>query len=102
VELLPFFLLRSLYTPPDGPAPFRAAVHDALLEYLLTTPGGYGAIHTTLTDALLQDLDAAQLRRCPAPGVNAIAWLLWHMARCEDVGVNRLVSDGRQVLDDGS
>ena len=28
-------------------------------------------------------------------------WLVWHMARVEDVGVNRFVVDGRQVLDKG-
>ena len=33
-------------------------------------------------------------------GVNPIGWLVWHMARCEDVGVNRLVFDRPQVLDD--
>src|SRR5438552_7589281 len=33
-------------------------------------------------------------------GVNSIAWLVWHMARVEDSGVNRLVFDRPQVLDD--
>jgi hypothetical protein len=33
-------------------------------------------------------------------GVNSIAWLVWHMARVEDSGVNRLVFDEPQVLDD--
>jgi hypothetical protein len=33
-------------------------------------------------------------------GVNSIAWLVWHMARCEDVGTNRLAFDLPQVLDD--
>jgi hypothetical protein len=64
-------------------------------------PGGYGYLHTTLTESLLDGLDEAHWRRSPAPGINPIAWLLWHMARGEDVGVNRLVTDGRQVLDDG-
>ncbi len=31
-----------------------------------------------------------------------IAWQLWHMARVEDVGVNRLATDGTQVLYDGN
>jgi len=34
--------------------------------------------------------------------VNPIAWLLWHAARVEDVGVNRFITDGRQVLDTGA
>ena len=28
-------------------------------------------------------------------------WLVWHMARVEDVGVNRFAVDGRQVMDKG-
>lgn len=32
-------------------------------------------------------------------GLNSIAWLLWHVSRCEDVGVNRLVTEGVQVFD---
>ena len=33
-------------------------------------------------------------------GLNPIAWLVWHMARAEDSGLNRLVFDQPQVLDD--
>src|SRR4051794_320824 len=33
-------------------------------------------------------------------GLNPITWLIWHMARAEDSGLNRLVFDRPQVLDD--
>jgi hypothetical protein len=33
-------------------------------------------------------------------GLNPITWLVWHMARAEDGGLNRLVFDRSQVLDD--
>jgi hypothetical protein len=33
-------------------------------------------------------------------GCNPITWLVWHMARAEDSGLNRLVFDRQQVLDD--
>jgi hypothetical protein len=33
-------------------------------------------------------------------GLNPIAWLVWHTARCEDAGLNRLVFDHPQILDD--
>lgn len=49
---------------------------------------------------LLGGLTDRQLRRSPHPALNPIAWVLWHIARCEDVGVNRLLTDGSQVLDD--
>jgi DinB superfamily len=39
-----------------------------------------------------------QMRRRPHPHLNSIAWLLWHMARSEDMGVNRLIANGPDVL----
>jgi DinB family protein len=51
-------------------------------------------------DRVLGDLSDADLRARPAPGVNSIVWLLWHMARTEDASVNLVVDNGRQVLDD--
>lgn len=43
----------------------------------------------------------ALLRQRPHPGVNSIAWNLWHLTRVEDAGLNRFVTDGVQVLDEG-
>src|SRR6185503_11184097 len=51
-----------------------------------------------MTDRLLDGLADDEIRRSPRPGVNSIAWLLWHMARCEDVGVNALVAERPQLL----
>ena len=42
-----------------------------------------------------------QLRRRPVKGSNSLAWLLWHMARIEDVAVNVVVANRRQVFDEG-
>jgi hypothetical protein len=41
------------------------------------------------------------MRRRPHPDVNSIAWIMWHLTRGEDAGLNRFVTDGKQVLDDG-
>ena len=54
-----------------------------------------------LMDGFLGGLSDAFVRARPQPGVNSIAWLLWHMARTEDVGANRLVASQPQVLDQG-
>ena len=70
---------------------------DAIDFFLLR----YETLHRTLLDDLLQGLTDAQVRGRPHPGVNTIAWLIWHAARVEDVGVNRFVVDGAQVLDSG-
>jgi len=42
-----------------------------------------------------------KMRQRPHPRVNSIAWILWHMSRVEDAGLNRFVTDGTQVLDQG-
>jgi DinB family protein len=70
---------------------------DAIDFFLLR----YETLHRTLLDDLLKGLTEAQVRSRPHAGVNTIAWLIWHAARVEDVGVNRFVVDGTQVLDDG-
>jgi len=41
------------------------------------------------------------MRQRPHPRVNPIAWILWHLTRGEDAGLNRFVADRSQVLDDG-
>ena len=44
-------------------------------------------------------LTAEQLRCRPTRGHNSIAWLLWHIARCEDVAVNTVLRGTEEVLD---
>lgn len=40
-----------------------------------------------LVRSAVEDLDAAGLRRAPAPGANPIGWLVWHCARVQDAQV---------------
>ena len=49
----------------------------------------------------LDGLTDAQLRLRPADNQNSLAWLVWHMARCEDVAINVAIADRPQVLADG-
>jgi hypothetical protein len=53
----------------------------------------------TAGDEVLGASDS-QLRARPF-GLHSIAWLLWHISRCEDIGVNRILVDRKQVLDEG-
>jgi len=48
----------------------------------------------------LNGLTDDQLRLRPQ-GWNSIAYLLWHMARCEDVAANVIVAQRPQVFDEG-
>ena len=41
------------------------------------------------------------MRQRPHPHVNSIVWILWHLTRVEDAGLNRFVVDRSQILDEG-
>jgi hypothetical protein len=51
-------------------------------------------------DLLLGGLSEEELRRRPQDGMNSLAWLLWHMARTEDMGVNLVVAGCTPVLEE--
>lgn len=57
-------------------------------------------LHTRL-QRLTDDLGEEQVRGSVQPGVNPIAWQVWHIARGEDGAMSLLVCDGPQVFDDG-
>jgi len=67
------------------------------VDFFLTR---YSEVHRRLVDGLLGSLSDAQLRARPHPGVNTVAWLLWHSARIEDVALNRFLTDRVQVLNE--
>lgn len=54
----------------------------------------------SIVDSILNGLTDAQMRSRSGKGTNSIAWLLWHMARTEDVTMNVLVAGRPQVLDE--
>jgi hypothetical protein len=49
-------------------------------------------------DELLNDMNDEQIRRIPRNEEHSVAWLIWHMARIEDVTMNMLVAGGPQIL----
>ena len=53
-----------------------------------------------LEDILCDGLGDDVLLRMPDEHTNPIVWLLWHMARSEDVGINLVLTGRPQVLDD--
>jgi DinB family protein len=48
----------------------------------------------------LSGLSDEQMRVRPREDLNSIAWLVWHIARAEDIIVNRVLAGRPQVLDD--
>jgi hypothetical protein len=53
----------------------------------------------SFADRVFGGLTDEQMRARPADRLNSLVWLLWHMARTEDVAVNLVVANGRQILD---
>jgi hypothetical protein len=51
-------------------------------------------------DGLLDGFSEEQIRLRPQPGMNSVVWLIWHIARTEDVVMNLLVAGRPQVLQD--
>jgi hypothetical protein len=49
-------------------------------------------------DEVLDDVTDEQMRRIPRNCEHSVAWLIWHIARCEDVTMNLLVAGSPQVL----
>jgi hypothetical protein len=45
-------------------------------------------------------LNDAQMRVRPREDLNSLAWIMWHIARAEDIMVNALVAGRAQVFDD--
>lgn len=48
-------------------------------------------------DELIAELDESDWRSIPKGNDHSIAWLIWHLARIEDVAMNMLVADSQQI-----
>jgi len=46
-------------------------------------------------------LTEAQMRVRPREDLNSLAWLMWHIARAEDIMVNQVMNGRAQVFEDG-
>lgn len=62
----------------------------------------YDPLHNNYLAGYWTHVSHEQMRQRPHLRVNSIAWNLWHIARVEDAGLNRFVTDGSQVFDDGN
>ena len=80
---------------------------DALQLFLLEHARAHSAEmasadgDVSFEDVVFGGLTDEQLRRRPQPGINSLAWLLWHMARSEDMAVNILIAGQPQVIEEG-
>lgn len=49
-------------------------------------------------DEVTCDLSADQLRQIPRGGEHSIAWIMFHLTRCEDITMNMLVAGAEQLF----
>ena len=68
----------------------HAAVHSAAV----------GGNKMSMADRTFAGLSDAQMRVRPREDLNSLAWLMFHIARAEDVFVNTLLASRPQVFDD--
>ena len=75
-----------------------------LVAFFLSQHAGVHAIDVSGrafgTQRIFSELSDDQMRKRPGKGLNSLVWLLWHMARTEDVAVNLVVTGRDQILDD--
>ena len=68
----------------------------------------HSAVHTvavggnkfSAAERVLNGLNEEQMRVRPREDLNSIAWLVWHIARAEDIFVNPVLAGRDQVFDD--
>jgi hypothetical protein len=68
----------------------HTAVHSAAV----------GGNKASVVERNLAGLTDEQMRVRPREDLNSIAWLLWHIARAEDIMVGRVLAGRSQVFDD--
>ena len=82
----------------------RTEDHQKAIELFLSQ---HAMVHTaqisqaglwSFEDETLQGVTQAQMRLIPRNAEHSIAWLVWHMTRCEDVTMNLLAAGDPQVL----
>jgi len=91
--------LRSLFSNPvnypQGIDLFlqqHAEVHSSMMSSI-------GSV--SFEDQVLKDMNNSQIRKIPDRMDHSIVWILWHLARIEDVTMNMLVAGIKQVFDRG-
>lgn len=88
-------LRQALKHPGDGSLPIQlflrqhAKIHSAAMS-------GMGL--WSFEDELWKGLSDQAARCIPVGGEHSIAWITWHLSRCEDITMNLLVAHTPQVL----
>jgi hypothetical protein len=75
------------------------AIHAFLEQHaMLHTASLVPGSRWSFQDEISADMTDDQLRQIPSGRLHSIAWLLWHIARTEDVTINLLLANTDQLL----
>src|SRR5262249_19097200 len=72
-----------------------------LAEHIAVHSASVGGNKFSIAERTFAGLTDEQMRARPREDLNSLAWIMWHIARAEDVMTNVIVSGGKQVFDDG-
>ena len=71
-----------------------------LQQHSVVHSAAVGGNKVSAAERTLTGLSDEQMRVRPREDLNSIAWLVWHIARGEDIMVNRVLGGRSQVFDD--
>ena len=91
--------LRTLFSAPVN---YPQAI-DLFLQQHAEVHSGIMSSAGSLSfeDEVINDMADIQIREIPDRMDHSIVWILWHLARIEDVTMNMLVAGTKQVFDRG-
>lgn len=94
---------RQLRTSLTNPRIYHQAIDLFLQQHAEVHSGIMSSVGSlSFEDEAIDGLADYQLRRIPDRMDHSIVWILWHLARIEDVTMNMLVAGKKQVFDTGN
>ena len=69
-------------------------------QHALVQSAAVGGVTASTAERVFGGLTDEQMRVRPREDLNSLAWLMWHIARAEDIIVNRVLARRAQVFDD--
>jgi hypothetical protein len=88
-------LRRALTRPDDHEQAFELFLSQhAMVHSAKMSESGL----TSFEDEIWQDMSGEAIRRIPRSCDHSIAWIIWHIARIEDVTMNLLVAGSPQLF----
>lgn len=88
-------LRKALKRPGDG----QVALHLFLRQHAMIHSAAMSGLGLwSFEDEVWAGLSESAARAVPEGGEHSIAWITWHLTRCEDITLNLLVAHSAQVI----